>query len=83
MEIVHKAEEAARFMDNVVLKEAVANYRRDLRDMWAAESDPMAREALWFEQMALDNVMVHLQSFVEDGVYERGKKLKRNNLTSL
>jgi hypothetical protein len=43
----------------------------------------MAREALWFEQMALDNVMVHLQSFVEDGVYERGKKLKRNNLTSL
>jgi hypothetical protein len=83
MEIVQKAEAASKFMDNPVLKEAVANYRRDLRDMWAQERDIQAREALWYEQMALDNVMVHLQSFVEDGVYERSKNVKRNNLTSL
>jgi hypothetical protein len=83
MEIVQRGIEAGKFMDNPVLKEALAQYRRDLRDLWAAETEPMAREALWYEQMALDNAMVHLQSYVEDSVYERSKNVKRNNLTSL
>ena len=80
MEIVEKGKTAKTILDNPVFMEAVAKYREYIVKEWMNEDDPEAQNYRWHEQNALDNVLTHLQSFVENGTYEGAKKKGwRNN----
>ena len=77
MDAVEKGQTAAGLLENPVFKEAVANYKQYIVNEWMNEDDEVDREYRWHEQNALDNLLVHLQSFVENGVYEKSKGKKK------
>ena len=75
MNIVEKGDAARKLMDDPIFNEAVNAYKRYIFETWSdSATDEQTRECLWIEQLALEAVIVHLDSFVNDGVYEKQKK---------
>ena len=83
MNVVEKGQTAASVLDNPIFKEAVAQYRQYIVKEWMNEDDVDSREYRWHEQNALDNLLVHLQSFVENGTYEGAKAKKKTKVRPL
>ena len=74
MKVVEQGDAAKKLLDNPIFQEAVAQYRQYIVKEWMSEDDVDSREYRWHEQNALDNLLVHLQSFVENGTYEKAKQ---------
>ena len=75
MEIVDKGRAAESLKNTPVFKEAVDMYKRHIFEAWSSEeTSERCRERLWIEQVALENVIAHLDSFINDGVYEKKRE---------
>jgi hypothetical protein len=63
--------QAARVLDEPLLKEAFETLEARLIGTWQTTSDPKVRESLWYEQRALSKLRGHLKELVETGKLAR------------
>ena len=78
MNVVERGAAARSLLDSPVWVEATDRYKRHLYEVWESCEDPEWREHHWYEIQALKKIAIHLESFVNDGVYESSKKAKWN-----
>ena len=71
MDAETKGERAKQILENEVYQGAVQDAKQGLKDKWAMELKPEAREALWHKLQAIDAVTNQLVVIRDRGTVER------------